>query len=198
MLQQNRPLCLASSSPRRQELLTRFGLDFLIQSPDIDESMQSHETPEAFVMRMALEKAQQVVPDHPECITLSGDTVVVLEGGILGKPLDRADSIRMLERLSGKTHEVFTAYALMEGISGPCVQALVRTRVSFRTPDPELIRAYVQTGETDDKAGAYSIQGLGALLVSSIEGSYSNVVGFPIERILDDMMRHGWLTCKPL
>ncbi|HIL88511.1 MAG TPA: septum formation protein Maf [Deltaproteobacteria bacterium] len=198
MLQQNRPLCLASSSPRRQELLTRFGLDFLIQSPDIDESMQSHETPEAFVTRMALEKAQQVVPDHPECITLSGDTVVVLEGGILGKPLDRADSIRMLERLSGKTHEVFTAYALMEGISGPCVQALVRTRVSFRTPDPELIRAYVQTGETDDKAGAYSIQGLGALLVSSIEGSYSNVVGFPIERILDDMMRHGWLTCKPL
>jgi len=198
MLQQNRPLCLASSSPRRQELLTRFGLDFLIQSPDIDESMQSHETPEAFVTRMALEKAQQVVPDHPECITLSGDTVVVLEGGILGKPLDRADSIRMLERLSGKTHEVFTAYALMEGISGPCVQALVRTRVSFRTPDPELIRAYVQTGETDDKAGAYSIQGLGSLLVSSIEGSYSNVVGFPIERILDDMMRHGWLTCKPL
>lgn len=198
MLQQNQPLCLASSSPRRQELLTRFGLDFLIQSPDIDESMQSHETPEAFVTRMALEKAQQVVPDHPECITLSGDTVVVLEGGILGKPLDRADSIRMLERLSGKTHEVFTAYALMEGISGPCVQALVRTRVSFRTPDPELIRAYVQTGETDDKAGAYSIQGLGALLVSSIEGSYSNVVGFPIERILDDMMRHGWLTCKPL
>jgi len=198
MLQQNRPLCLASSSPRRQELLTRFGLDFLIQSPDIDESMQSHETPEAFVTRMALEKAQQVVSDHPECITLSGDTVVVLEGGILGKPLDRADSIRMLERLSGKTHEVFTAYALMEGISGPCVQALVRTRVSFRTPDPELIRAYVQTGETDDKAGAYSIQGLGALLVSSIEGSYSNVVGFPIERILDDMMRHGWLTCKPL
>ncbi len=198
MLQQNRPLCLASSSPRRQELLTRFGLDFLIQSPDIDESMQSHETPEAFVTRMALEKTQQVVPDHPECITLSGDTVVVLEGGILGKPLDRADSIRMLERLSGKTHEVFTAYALMEGISGPCVQALVRTRVSFRTPDPELIRAYVQTGETDDKAGAYSIQGLGALLVSSIEGSYSNVVGFPIERILDDMMRHGWLTCKPL
>lgn len=198
MLQQNQPLCLASSSPRRQELLTRFGLDFLIQSPDIDESMQSHETPEAFVTRMALEKTQQVVPDHPECITLSGDTVVVLEGGILGKPLDRADSIRMLERLSGKTHEVFTAYALMEGISGPCVQALVRTRVSFRTPDPELIRAYVQTGETDDKAGAYSIQGLGALLVSSIEGSYSNVVGFPIERILDDMMRHGWLTCKPL
>ena len=198
MLQQNRPLCLASSSPRRQELLTRFGLDFLIQSPDIDESMQSHETPEAFVTRMALEKAQQVVSDHPECITLSGDTVVVLEGGILGKPLDRADSIRTLERLSGKTHEVFTAYALMEGISGPCVQALVRTRVSFRTPDPELIRAYVQTGETDDKAGAYSIQGLGALLVSSIEGSYSNVVGFPIERILDDMMRHGWLTCKPL
>ena len=198
MLQQNRPLCLASSSPRRQELLTRFGLDFLIQSPDIDESMQSHETPEAFVTRMALEKAQQVVSDHPECITLSGDTVVVLEGGILGKPLDRADSIRMLERISGKTHEVFTAYALMEGISGPCVQALVRTRVSFRTPDPELIRAYVQTGETDDKAGAYSIQGLGALLVSSIEGSYSNVVGFPIERILDDMMRHGWLTCKPL
>ena len=197
MLQQNRSLCLASSSPRRRELLTRFGLDFLMQSPDTDESVRNHESPEAFVTRMALEKAQRVAPDHPEYITLAGDTVVVLEQQILGKPLDRTDSIRMLEQLSGKTHEVFTAYALLDGISGPCVQELVRTRVSFRSLTSELIQTYVQTGETDDKAGAYSIQGLGTMLVAAIEGSYSNVVGFPVERILDEMMRRGWLSCKP-
>lgn len=197
MLQQNRPLCLASSSPRRQELLSRFGLEFLIQSPDIDESVQRHESPEAFVNRMALEKAQQVAPEHPERVTLAGDTVVVLGQKILGKPQDREDSIRMLEQLSGKTHEVFTGYVLLDGISGSRVQELVRTRVSFRSLTPELIRAYVQTGEADDKAGAYSIQGLGTMLVASIEGSYCNVVGFPVERILDEMMRHGWLSCKP-
>jgi septum formation protein len=197
MLQQNRSLCLASSSPRRRELLTRFGLDFLVQSPDTDESVRSHESPEAFVTRIALEKAQQVAPDHPERITLAGDTVVVLDQKILGKPMDRADSVRMLEQLSGKTHEVFTAYALLDGISGPCVQELVRTRVSFRNLTSELIQTYVQTGETDDKAGAYSIQGLGTMLVAAIEGSYSNVVGFPVERILDEMMRRGWLSCKP-
>ena len=123
--------------------------------------------------------------------------MVVLEQQILGKPQDRTDSIRMLEQLSGKTHEVFTAYTLMAGISGPWVQELVRTRVSFRSLTSELIRTYVQTGETDDKAGAYSIQGLGTMLVATIDGSYSNVVGFPIERILDNMMRRGWLSCKP-
>jgi len=197
MLQQNRSLCLESSSPRRRELLTRFGLDFLVQSPDTDESVRSHESPEAFVTRIALEKAQQVAPDHPERITLAGDTVVVLDQKILGKPMDRADSVRMLEQLSGKIHEVFTAYALLDGISGPCVQELVRTRVSFRSLTSELIQTYVQTGETDDKAGAYSIQGLGTMLVAAIEGSYSNVVGFPVERILDEMMRRGWLSCKP-
>ncbi|MBU2037610.1 MAG: septum formation inhibitor Maf [Gammaproteobacteria bacterium] len=171
-------LILASASPRRRELLQQIGVQFRVQVADIDETPQAGETPAAYVARLALGKAQKVAAANPGCVVLGSDTTVVLDDEILGKPENDADAARMLAALAGRRHQVMTAVALVQD-DQQRVQTVI-TNVHFTPLTAAQITAYVATGEPADKAGAYGIQGLGAVLVDAIEGSYSNVVGLPL------------------
>lgn len=171
-------MILASSSPRRRELLNQIGVRFEIDVADIDETPIVDEAPMAYVERMALEKARTVAARHPDQVVLGSDTSVIFRDQILGKPVDNADAITTLRALSGDTHSVLSAVALVCG--GRERVLSVSTQVHFRSLTTAEITAYVNTGEPADKAGSYGIQGLGAILVAGIEGSYSNVVGLPL------------------
>ena len=174
-------LYLASGSPRRRELLTQIGIPFTAISADIDETPLANESPSAYVERLARGKAEAgrrtVVCDVAFCV-LGADTAVVLDGKILGKPVDEADACAMLMMLSGKEHEVLTAIAVLDGEC--CESRVVRSRVHFRTISRDEAAAYWASGEPRDKAGGYGIQGLGAVFVAGLEGSYSAVVGLPL------------------
>jgi len=174
-------LYLASGSSRRRELLTQIGVHFSAISADIDETPLSEESPSAYVERLARGKAEagrrSVVSDQPFCV-LGADTAVVLDGKILGKPVDEADACAMLMMLSGNEHEVLTAIAVLEGER--CESRVVRSRVRFRSISREEAGAYWASGEPRDKAGGYGIQGLGAVFVAGLDGSYSAVVGLPL------------------
>ena len=179
-------LVLASRSPRRADLLTSAGYDFEVAPADIDERSLDDETPAAHVRRLACEKAALVARDHPESIVLGADTVVMIDGEVLGKPADIAEAAGMLGRLSGRTHEVLTGVALHTGNLQRCDVA--STRVTFRELSGEEIAWYVGSREPEGKAGAYAIQGRAARFVTRIEGSYSNVVGLPIA-LVDRLLR---------
>lgn len=171
-------LVLASASPRRRELLGTLGLAFSCVPADIPEVRAPHEAAEDFVQRLALEKARTVARSRPGAVVLGSDTEVVLDGQPLGKPADRADAERMLQALSGRSHSVMTAVALVQGRREAV--RLVETKVHFRPLSEAEIQAYWETGEPADKAGAYGIQGLGAIFVERLDGSYSGVVGLPL------------------
>ena len=173
------PLILASASPRRAELLEQIGLTFRIQAADIDETVRTGESAEHYVERLAREKAQRVASQNPDSLVLGSDTSVVLDGEILGKPVSAAEAKTTLARLSGQTHQVMTAVALAQ--QGRCQSSLVVTSVRFRSVSDAEISAYVATGEPMDKAGSYGIQGLGGIFVSELKGSYSAVVGLPLQ-----------------
>ncbi len=171
-------IVLASASPRRRELLEQLGLSFSVR-PSSGEPEVSGETPEAAVCAVALAKAEDVAASaSPEELVLAADTLVYLDGKPLGKPAGREGAAAMLRSLSGREHEVYTGVALVGG--GRKLVRCERTVVRFRPLTEETIRRYVDTGEPMDKAGAYGIQGLGCLLVESIRGDYSNVVGLPL------------------
>jgi septum formation protein len=172
-------IILASASPRRAELLQQIGLNFSVRPADIDETPEPDETPEHYVERLAREKALAVAGSSPECLVLGSDTSVVLEGKILGKPTDPADARETLARLSGATHQVMTGVAL--ATEGQCQSVLVITEVCFRQLSSAEIDAYVASGEPMDKAGSYGIQGLGGIFVNELRGSYSAVVGLPLQ-----------------
>ena len=171
-------LVLASSSPRRRQLLEMLGISVEVRPPRVPEVRLDGEPPRAYVERLAREKAAAVPGD----LVLAADTTVVVDGEVLEKPADGADALRMLERLAGRTHEVITAVALRA--DGATRHATDVTRVTFRPADPALLRAYVATGEPMDKAGAYGIQGYGAALVERIEGDFFGVMGLPIRLVL--------------
>jgi septum formation protein len=174
-------LILASASPRRKELLAQLGVQYTVAPADIDESVLAGEDPWAYVNRMAEEKARAgfaaASPGH-ECVVIGADTTVVLNDTILGKPTDQQDAIAMLEMLSGQTHHVLSCVALTDGQR--IASRLSDTEVKFRALLPGESTAYWQSGEPIDKAGAYAIQGLGALFVKGIQGSYTGVVGLPL------------------
>ncbi len=172
-------IILASASPRRAELLQQIGLKFSVRPADIDETPEVDETPQHYVERLAREKALAVAESAPQCLVLGSDTSVVLDGRILGKPTDAADARETLARLSGATHQVMTAVALAN--DGQCQSVLVTTEVCFRDLSSEEIDAYVASGEPMDKAGSYGIQGLGGIFVNELRGSYSAVVGLPLQ-----------------
>ena len=179
-------ICLASTSPRRRELLRQLGLDFEIQAPEVPERARPGEPPREFARRMAAEKAGTVFArlrqhGRPPPV-LGADTVVVLAGEMLGKPRDREHGEAMLRRLSGNTHEVISAIALRHGET--VYTDLNITRVSFAPLTEADIRDYWRTGEPADKAGAYAIQGRGAAFVTRIDGSYSSVVGLPLYELV--------------
>ncbi|MCQ4250211.1 Maf-like protein [Pseudomonas stutzeri] len=173
-------LFLASASPRRRELLTQIGVPFSLLSVSIDETPGTAEAPDAYVQRLARGKALAGLAqvDQDSACVLGADTTVVLDQQILGKPADKADALAMLQALSGREHQVMTAIALANGAG--CEVRLVCSRVRFRAIGVDEAERYWASGEPQDKAGGYAIQGWGAVFVSSLEGSYSAVVGLPL------------------
>jgi septum formation protein len=172
-------LILASASPRRAELLRAAGINFTVRAADIDETIQPGESPHDYVLRLSREKALAVARDDE--LTLGADTTVVINGEIAGKPVDNDDARRMLRALSGQWHEVLTGVTLARAVR--ILSNLASTRVKFAEMSDAEVDWYVATGEPMDKAGAYAIQGHAALFVERIEGSYSNVVGLPVQMV---------------
>jgi septum formation protein len=184
-------LYLASASPRRRDLLRQIGVDPVLMPVCVDERPAAEETPRVVVRRLAEAKARLAARDlDPSAhgVLLAADTAVVIDGVCLGKPADRDDAAAMLRRLRGREHAVLTGVFVMSVDGRRAVGGVDTTRVRFRRYDDATIAAYVASGEGDDKAGAYGIQGRGVLLVDQIEGSWSNVVGLPLERLL------GWMA----
>ena len=171
---------LASASPRRRELLTLIGLEHEVQPADVDETLIAGEAPRAYADRLARNKAQAVAT--PATITIGCDTIVVVDGDVLGKPRDAADASRMLRLLSGRSHLVMTAVAIAH--AGRIVSDVVQVGVTFRTLGDAEISEYIRTGEPMDKAGAYGIQGYGATIVDGVDGDYFAVMGLPLNRLV--------------
>lgn len=172
-------IILASQSPRRQELLKQMGLSFRVHAVDIDEHMERDLSPDKLVEAISREKAAQCAAlDGPVPLIIAADTVVALDGEVLGKPHSEAQAAEMLGKLSGREHQVYTGFTLRQG--GKAVTRSQRSEVRFRPLSDREIAAYVATGEPMDKAGSYGIQGLGSLLVEGIRGDYFNVMGLPV------------------
>ncbi len=176
-------IILASNSPRRRELLAQIGIrDFQILSPDVDEAVESGLSPARMVETLSLRKAQAAAGRAgADDLIIAADTVVALDGRVLGKPRDQGEAFAMLSALSGREHRVYTGVTVLGG--GQAATEHEETAVAFRALSPEEIRDYIATGEPMDKAGAYGIQGVGALLVQGIRGDYCNVVGLPLFRL---------------
>jgi septum formation protein len=171
-------IVLASGSPRRKEILASLGLTFTVSAADVEESLLPGESASDASERLARAKAETAAAGTPEVLVVAADTLVVLDGDALGKPRDRADARRMLATLSGRAHDVVTGVACAHG--GRIVSGRETTRVVFAAMTGAEIAAYSATGEPDDKAGAYALQGIGGLFVERVEGSPSNVVGLPV------------------
>jgi septum formation protein len=184
------PLVLASQSPRRAELLGRLALPFETLPADIDESYLSGETPSQHAERLSREKAQKIAAERPEALVIGSDTIVVIDGEVLGKPRDQEHAVQMLTRLSGREHEVCTGVAIAHG--NRVETGLARVKVRFRELDERTWMEYVATGEPMDKAGAYGIQGFGSAVVESIDGDYFAVMGLPVVLMLELIERFGW------
>lgn len=172
------PLFLASTSPRRRELLQQVGLEFSVLMVDVDESVREGERPADYVLRLAREKALAGLAQAAEGVVIAADTTVVVDDEVLGKPTSEVEAMHMWRRLSGRTHQVLTGVAV--GDTRHVETVAVSTRVHFRAITQAEMHAYWQSGEPGDKAGGYAIQGRGAVFVDAIEGSYSNVVGLPL------------------
>lgn len=190
LLKNREEIILASGSPRRFEYLTDLGLLFRVQVPAIEETKDPYENSVAYISRLAREKAQVVAAVSPGAWVLAADTVVCLDESVLEKPVDEMAAVAMLMRLSGQEHTVRTALCLLHGPMGISEVCVVATVVRFWDFTEEMIRSYVQTGESMDKAGGYGIQGKGAFLVREIHGSYSNVVGLPLCELIEMLLRH--------
>jgi septum formation protein len=188
------PLILASSSPRRWDLLSQLGLTYEVIVADINESTRRGEDVEKYVCRMAREKAFEVHRrDGITAAVLGADTAVVVNGHILGKPVDREDAIHMLEDLSGRTHEVWSAVALVLP-GGELHEHLNITRVTFSELDRSWIEFYCDSGDPMDKAGAYGVQGIAAQKISHLDGSYSGVMGLPLHETAEILQAAGVLN----
>ena len=182
-------LVLASASPRRAALLRRMGFDFSVVTTEVDETFDPEADPAATAMRLSALKAEAALSGLSGGLVVGADTVVVLDGEMLGKPESRTDAGRMLSRLSGRTHEVYTGFTLIETGTGRRVSGVERTSVTFRRLEAWEIDDYVSTGMPMDKAGAYGIQDRSGLFVDRIEGCFYNVVGFPLTRFFEGLKK---------
>jgi septum formation protein len=180
----HRPVVLASASPRRRELLDRLGVAYTVRPPDVDETPMPGESAVAYVRRLAVEKASAVAA--PGELVIAADTTIEIDGDILTKAADEGEAAAMLRRLSGRTHHVHTGVAVV--VDGTRAVRVETTAVEFAALDPLVLRWYLDSGEWRDRAGAYAIQGAGDLLVSSVRGSVTNVIGLPL-RALDALVR---------
>ncbi len=185
----NSRVVLASASPRRRELLDLVGIAHEVEPADIDESYREGEEAAEHAERLAREKGAAIAARHPDAVVISADTIVVMDGLVLGKPRDEADAARMLSLLGGQTHVVLTAVAVAYG--GAMRSGVESVRVSFRPLSGEAIASYIATGEPMDKAGAYGIQGFGATLVERIDGDYFAVMGLAVGRMVELLERVG-------
>jgi septum formation protein len=184
------PLVLASASPRRRQLLQAAGLDFEIVESGVDEQMHESESGRDFALRMAGEKALAVSTRRPETLVLGADTVVEIDAEILGKPQSQEEARTMLQKLSGQVHRVFTGFALAR--AGQIVEsAAIESLVRFRELSGAEIERYIATEEPYDKAGGYAVQGDAGEFIAAVEGSTANVMGLPIDEVLEALRRHG-------
>jgi septum formation protein len=183
-------LILASASPRRLDILRQLGLKPEVRPATLDEALEPGEKPAEHVDRLARAKAELVALDVPDALVVGGDTVVLRDERVLGKPESPDQAVQMLMSLAGREHEVISGLAIA-GDHG-VVSRVARTTVRFRDFDPPMARRYVTTGEPLDKAGAYGIQGMGAALIEAVDGDYYSVVGFPVAAFLELLGRAGW------
>lgn len=190
MIKTSLTLYLASKSPRRRKLLKQLNLKFKSLSVDSDELVKPDELPHRAVMRIAKEKMYLARRKIKSGIIITADTIVFLNNQVLGKPKDEKDAFRMLRKLSGKTHQVFSAYCIHNTHSGETITEFVKTNVTFRKLTDQEIRDYIKTGSPMDKAGAYGIQDdFGAVFVDRINGCYYNVVGLPLSKFYHALLR---------
>ncbi len=186
-----KPLILGSGSPRRKDLLQSAGLDFKIKPATCEEPKPYlGQDPEQYAVQMAIMKAENVANSNPENFVVGSDTIVVRDNDILGKPVDREKAFQMLSSLCGRKHKVISGCAFISP-DGEQTSYAVSTDVEFIKFNEAAIRAYANCGEPDDKAGAYAIQGQGAFLIKGICGSYTNVVGLPLARVLETLVQWG-------
>lgn len=178
-------IILASASPRRKELLETAGISFTVKVADVEEVIEKNMSADKVVMSLALQKASAVAKDNPDAVVIGADTVVVLDGEILGKPKSEENAVELLMMLSGRVHTVYTGVAIIEGekVKNFCEA----TQVEFYPLEKEEIEAYVATKEPMDKAGAYGIQGRGCVLIKKINGDYFNVVGLPVSAVYREL-----------
>jgi septum formation protein len=183
-------LVLASSSPRRKELLENLHLTFEISSSEVDESFESGLLPQEIVTELAYRKAKEVAHQYPSSFVIGADTIVVANDRILGKPQIEAEAAEMLNLLSGKTHAVYTGVSIIHGNTETSFYE--KTEVTFWELTDEEIKAYIKSGEPFDKAGGYGIQGFGSMLVKQISGDYFAVVGLPVSRFVRELSKAGY------
>ncbi|MBN1367680.1 MAG: septum formation inhibitor Maf [Dehalococcoidales bacterium] len=184
-------IILASGSPRRKELLEKIGLKFEVEAGDIEEDLNVGLPPRELAEKLSLQKAQAAAEKYPDAIIIAADTIGVFEGKIIGKPHAATEAKKMLSMLSGKSHLVITGYTIIDTETRKTVTKSIETKVYFRKLTKAEIDAYVKTGEPLDKAGAYAIQGLGALIVEKIEGDYYNVIGLPLSSLTESLREFG-------
>ena len=182
---------LASSSPRRRDLLASIGLDFDVLPSHVPEVHQEGEAPEEYVARLSRDKANALASEHPSRWVIAADTTVYLDQQLLEKPADRADAIRMLGTIAGKTHMVYTGVTLENAGANYRDTRVAETEVRMLPLEGPEIEWYVETGEPLDKAGAYAAQGIGGMFIESIHGSFTNVVGLPLATLFQMLRRAG-------
>lgn len=186
-------LVLASLSPRRKDLLISAGINPLVIPSNVDEGVQDEGMPpDRLVKLLARRKISRVSADRPDDYVLGADTIVYIDGEVLGKPRDEAEARDMLRRICGRTHEVYTGVALYEPVGRSVLDDYDRTPVTIRAMNDEEIRRYVATGEPMDKAGSYALQGAGGFFVTRVEGDFSSVVGLPLPKVYGLLARAGW------
>lgn len=182
---------LASASPRRRELLASIGLEFEVKPSHVPEVHQAGEAPEEYVARLSRDKARALAEQHPDRWVIAADTTVLLGEELLEKPIDARDAARMLGTIAGQTHIVYTGVTLENAGSEYRDTRVAESEVRMLPLSPDEIEWYVRTGEPLDKAGAYAVQGLGAMFIDSIHGSYTNVVGLPLATLFQMLRRAG-------
>ncbi len=186
-----RKIVLASASPRRKELLQKIGLKFEVDAGNCAEEIDPALKPDEIVLRISIEKARAIAPRHKDAVIIAADTIGVLGKKLLGKPYTAGEARKMLAQISGKSHDVITGFTVLDTATNKIISGTVNTKVYIKKLTKKEIDAYVQTGEPLDKAGAYGIQGLGAVIVEKIEGDYYNVVGLPLNALAEVLKDFG-------
>jgi septum formation protein len=184
-------IILASASPRRKELLEKIGLKFEVDASDCEEEINAGLDPHELARQLAIKKAKSVAARHKNAIIIAADTIGVIRNKILGKPYTKNEACKMLRQISGKSHLVITSFSILDTGTNKIVTGTVNTRVYIRRLTGQEIDDYVETGEPLDKAGAYAIQGMGALIVEKIEGDYYNVMGLPLHALAEALKEFG-------